>query len=60
MKITYAVLLLMLICTFGAFAQPGGGGPGTPTPIDGGIGILMAAGAAYGYKKMVLDRNRYK
>jgi len=32
---------------------PGGGGPGpTPVPIDGGASLLLAAGAAYGLKKL--------
>lgn len=33
-------------------AQPGSGNPGfDPTPIDGGISLLIAAGAALGGKK---------
>ncbi len=33
-------------------AQPGGGNPGeAPTPIDGGVSLLLAAGAALGGKK---------
>ena len=35
-----------------ALAQPAQGNPGgSPTPIDGGLGILLAAGAALGAKK---------
>lgn len=30
-------------------AQPGG--PDTPAPIDGGVAVLIAAGAAYGTSK---------
>ena len=34
-------------------APPCGGPPNPPgTPIDGGIAILLAAGAAYGIKKL--------
>lgn len=32
-----------------AFAQPG---PPPATPIDGGLGLLLAAGGAYGIKKL--------
>ena len=39
-----------------ALAQPGSGGPqpGAPTavPIDGGASLLLAAGAAYGLKRL--------
>lgn len=54
MKVAYCFwtfLILNLILVAPVIAQPGGGGPGTPTPIDGGIGILMAAAALYGYAK---------
>jgi hypothetical protein len=34
-------------------AQPGGGGPPPiSVPVDGGITLLLAAGAAYGAKKL--------
>ena len=42
--LTLAALLPILM-----MAQPGM--PNNPTPIDGGLGILLAAGAAYGIKK---------
>ena len=34
--------------------KPGGGGPGAPpaVPVDGGLSILLAAGGAYGLKKL--------
>ncbi len=34
-----------------AFAQAGPGAP-PATPIDGGLGLLLAAGGAYGLKKL--------
>lgn len=42
-------------------AQPGGLGddPGVDAPIDGGLSILLAAGAAYGIKK-VKDNSKKK
>lgn len=45
------ILSLFLLLGVAVYAQPGGGGPTTPTPIDGGVGLLIAAGAAYGYYK---------
>lgn len=33
-----------------AFAQPGN--PNNPVPLDGGISLLIAAGAAFGAKKI--------
>ncbi len=42
-----------VLCGLALFAQPpGNGNPGfNPTPIDGGISLLIAAGAALGGKK---------
>ena len=39
-------------------AQTGGGGSDGPigAPIDGGLGILLALGAAYGGRKLYLSR----
>jgi len=44
-----ALLLLALV----SHAQPGSGGP-TPTgvPIDGGISVLLAGGAAYAVRRL--------
>lgn len=44
--------IIAVVTTMLCFAQPGGGPLGTPTPIDGGVLMLLAAGAGYGYKKM--------
>ncbi len=55
---------LIAICSIGLFAQPvpppnsgGSGGHGLSgnqkgAPLDGGLGILMLLGAAYGAKKV--------
>ena len=49
MKSLFTILgVLTLVVT--AFAQPGN--PGNPVPLDGGISLLIAAGAAYGAKKI--------
>lgn len=55
-KFSFAVLLisaLLLILSVSADAQPPGL-PGDPSqaPIDGGLGLLAAAGGAYAYKKL--------
>ena len=49
----------ILLTATAAQAQPGSGGPspGTPAgptdvPIDGGISLLLAAGGAYGLKRL--------
>lgn len=55
MKRKHQQLLITLILVtanllpFLAMAQDPGGGP--DAPIDGGLGVLLAAGAAYGVKK---------
>jgi len=51
-KISFALLLALAIGT-SAFAQgePGFDDDVEDTPIDGGIGLLVGAGIAYGIKK---------
>ena len=50
---------LMLICAT-SFAQPARGNPGgSPTPIDGGLSLLLAAGAALG-GKFIHDQRKKK
>ncbi len=44
-------------------AQTGGGGSDGPVggaPIDGGLGILLALGTAYGARKLYQERKRTK
>ena len=48
------LLFSAILCLGGAalYAQPAQGNPGgNPAPIDGGISLLLAAGAIYGGKK---------
>jgi len=64
MKKIFATLVIILSLSVGdqLMAQPpdpGGGGGGGPScfpppciPIDGGLSLLLAAGVAYGGKKM--------
>ena len=53
MKIMSVKTVMSLIFIFGAvaplFAQPGAP---PATPIDGGLSLLLAAGGAYGIKKI--------
>lgn len=52
MKKIVATFFLTACTALAIYAQPGGGNPGfNPTPIDGGISLLIAAGAALGGKK---------
>ena len=44
---------MICLCTpLVLFAQPGFGDDVTDTPIDGGISLLVIAGASYGAKKL--------
>jgi hypothetical protein len=62
LALTAAALWLATGAASQALAQPGSGGPGpgtpttptTPTdvPLDGGASLLLAAGAAYGLKRL--------
>ena len=57
MKKIIAIATILVSITFAANAQPGsttGGFDDEPqdVPVDGGIIMLVAAGAAYGYKKI--------
>lgn len=43
---------IVLAATMLVFAQPGLPSAPTQAPIDGGLGLLAAAGGAYAYKKL--------
>ena len=51
-------LLMLILLTFApqlaeiALAQPPPPPPFQPIPIDGGLGLLLAAGLAYGARKL--------
>lgn len=60
MKTTLIFLLavtILLIVSSLAFAQPGLPAAPSQAPIDGGLGLLAAAGGAYAWKKL-RDKNR--
>ena len=59
---TFLTITILLILTSIAFAQGAPGLPGFPSepsaaPIDGGLGLLAAAGGAYAWKKLRNKRN---
>ena len=47
--LTAVLIIIITAIPFFAMAQDPGGGP--DVPIDGGLTVLIAAGAAYGIKK---------
>ena len=50
----------MLLTATVLLATPPGGGGGAGAPIDGGITLLLGAGASYGIKKLKdRKKNRY-
>ncbi len=53
--ITIIAAMALTLAPMYLFAQPDP--PGGPVPIDGGLGILLAAGAAYGIKKYKNQKN---
>lgn len=48
-----------MLLSISVFAQPGNPGDDPDIPIDGGISLLIAAGALYGSKK-IYDARRKK
>jgi hypothetical protein len=58
------LLLLQLMIPFAlAIGQPGGtddldSNPDAAVPIDGGLSLLLAAGAAYGGRRLARKRSR--
>lgn len=63
----YGAVACLLLTAGAALAQPGSGGP-TPTnpppadeiPVDGGVSLLLAAGGAYGLKRLRAARAKKK
>lgn len=57
-KIIASVSFMFLVVGLSTvMAQPGPGPVFNPVPVDGGITLLLAAGAAYGVRKAVKARN---
>jgi len=60
MRTTYQILfafLVIIITTAVVQAQPGLPSAPSQAPIDGGLGLLAAAGGGYAWKKL-RDRNK--
>jgi hypothetical protein len=67
---SFILLIVFSLLTVVIYAQPGepgedpgNGEPNTPTgavPVDGGLGILLAAGIGYGAKKAHAYRKKLK
>ena len=56
-----AFFFMMFFSIYMGFAQPTGPEEPPLVPIDGGIGILIAAGALFGTKKLYdMTRNKEK
>ncbi|MFD1873855.1 PID-CTERM protein-sorting domain-containing protein [Hymenobacter bucti] len=53
LMLRFLPLVALLLFALTSHAQPGSGGP-TPTgvPIDGGISVLLAGGAAYAVRRL--------
>ena len=53
------LIAFMLICSINAFSQADDPADGDGTvPVDGGITLLLAAGAAYGSRRFVVKKPR--
>ena len=60
MNMKKILLAFMLICSVNAYTQTiddPADGDGT-VPVDGGISLLLAAGAAYGSRRFVVKKPR--
>jgi hypothetical protein len=57
-RIRSLLLVIFVMISAGLMAQPGDPGGDPDVPIDGGIGLLIAAGALYGSKKMLDYRKK--
>lgn len=60
--INYFQFLMFILAPTIMFAPPippNPGGSGPITPIDGGLGFLLIAGASYGIKRLLDTRNQH-
>lgn len=53
--VLFSISLLLLLCGGIAMAQPSAP---PATPIDGGLSLLLAAGGAYGIRKIRQNRKK--
>jgi hypothetical protein len=59
-QVVQSVILLssMLLTATFIHAGPPGGGGGAGAPIDGGLSLLIGAGASYGIKKLYKKKGK--
>jgi len=60
-QLVQSVILLssmLLTATFIYAGHPPGGGGGAGAPIDGGLSLLIGAGASYGIKKLYKKKQK--
>ena len=59
-QVAQSVILLssMLLAVTFIYAGPPGGGGGSGAPIDGGLSLLIGAGASYGIKKLYKKKGK--
>ena len=59
-QVLQSVILLssMLLAATFIYAGPPGGGGGSGAPIDGGLSLLIGAGASYGIKKLYKKKEK--
>jgi hypothetical protein len=53
--ITQVVIMIFLVCPISLIAQPDANGndpQGSDVPVDGGLSLLLASGAVYGFKRL--------
>jgi hypothetical protein len=55
--IFFAILIILFIATTIVFGQPGLPSDPSQAPIDGGLGLLAAAGGTYAWKKLRDKKN---
>ncbi len=55
-KIQILIIGLLLASSISLYAQPGFEDDVDDVPLDGGISLLIVAGAVYGYKKVCLSK----
>ena len=54
-----AILIVYSLMTVELHAQPSFPSTPDPAPIDGGLGLLAAAGGAYAYKRLTASKSDF-
>ena len=57
-KFSFALMTIMIAAMEVVMSQPSFPSDPNQAPIDGGLGLLAAAGGAYAYKKLKDKRNQ--